>query len=65
MKESGSDALKLQGTREIFDTIKAVMDAGVPVMSHVGLVPHHVHKQGRFKVQERTAEAALAIIANA
>ena len=65
MKESGSDALKLQGGREIYDIIKTVADAGIPVMSHVGLVPHHVHKHGGFKVQGRTAEAALAIIDNA
>jgi len=37
MKESGADAVKLQGGREMFDIIKAVADAGVPVMSHVGL----------------------------
>ena len=65
MKESGVDAVKLQGGREIFDTIKAVADAGVPVMSHVGLVPHHVHKHGGFKMQGRTAEDALKIIDNA
>lgn len=65
MKESGADALKLQGGREIFDIIKAVADAGVPVMSHVGLVPHHVHRFGGFKMQGRTAEDALAIIDNA
>ena len=55
MKESGVDAVKLQGGREIFDIIKAVADAGVPVMSHVGLVPHHVHKHGGFRMQGRTA----------
>ena len=65
MKESGVDAVKLQGGREIFDIIKAVADAGVPVMSHVGLVPHHVHKHGGFKMQGRTAEEAFKIIDNA
>ena len=65
MKESGVDALKLQGGREIFDIIKAVADAGVPVMSHVGLIPHHVHKHGGFKMQGRTANDALQIIDNA
>lgn len=65
MKEGGSDALKLQGGREIFDTIKAVADAGVPVMSHVGLIPHHVHKHGGFKMQGRTVEDALMIVDNA
>ena len=65
MKESGCDAVKLQGGREKFDIIKAVADAGVPVMSHVGLLPHDVHKYGGFKMQGRTAEAALEIIDNA
>ncbi|CUK02852.1 3-methyl-2-oxobutanoate hydroxymethyltransferase [Shimia thalassica] len=65
MKESGCDAVKLQGGREKFDIIKAVADAGVPVMSHVGLLPHYVHKFGGFKMQGRTAEAALEIIDNA
>ncbi|PPR63606.1 MAG: 3-methyl-2-oxobutanoate hydroxymethyltransferase [Alphaproteobacteria bacterium MarineAlpha4_Bin2] len=65
MKEGGSDALKLQGGREIFDIIKAVADAGVPIMSHVGLVPHHVHKHGGFRMQGRTADDACRIIDNA
>ena len=65
MKESGADALKLQGGREKFDVIKAVADAGVPVMSHVGLLPHYVHKFGGFKMQGATAEAAMEIIDNA
>jgi len=65
MKESGVDALKLQGGREIFNIIRAVADAGVPVMSHVGLIPHHVHKHGGFKMQGRTANDALQIIDNA
>jgi len=65
MKESGADAVKLQGGREKFEVIKAVADAGVPVMSHVGLLPHYVHQYGGFKTQGRTAEAALKIIDNA
>ncbi len=65
MKEGGVDAVKLQGGREIFDTIKAVADAGIPVMSHVGLLPHRVHMLGGFKMQGRTAEEALRIIDNA
>ena len=65
IKESGVDALKLQGGREIFDIIKAVADAGVPIMSHVGLIPHHVHKHGGFKMQGKTVTDALQIIDNA
>ena len=57
--------MKLQGGREIFDIIKAAADAGVPVISHVGLIPHHVHKHGGFKMQGRTANDALQIVDNA
>lgn len=65
MKESGAEAVKLQGGREMFDVIKAVADAGVPVMSHVGLLPHYVHRYGGFKMQGKTAKDALHIIDNA
>ncbi|WP_416897355.1 MAG: 3-methyl-2-oxobutanoate hydroxymethyltransferase [Minwuia sp.] len=65
MKESGADALKMQGGREMFEIIKAVADAGVPIMSHVGLTPHFVHRLGGFKMQGRTADEALKIIDNA
>lgn len=65
IKEGGVEAVKLQGGREMFDVIKAVADAGIPVMSHVGLLPHRVHMLGGFKMQGRTAEEALKIIDNA
>jgi 3-methyl-2-oxobutanoate hydroxymethyltransferase len=65
MKQSGCDAVKLQGGREKAHIIRAVADAGVPVMSHVGLLPHYVHQYGGFKMQGRTAEAAMAIVDNA
>ncbi|MEM1163092.1 MAG: 3-methyl-2-oxobutanoate hydroxymethyltransferase, partial [Pseudomonadota bacterium] len=51
--------------REGAHVIRAVADAGIPVMSHVGLLPHRVHMLGGFKMQGRTAEAALEIIDNA
>ena len=65
MKESGVDALKLQLGKEGSNIIKAVADAGVPIMSHVGLLPHKVHLLGGFKMQGRTVEAAIEIIENA
>jgi len=52
IKEGGAEAVKLQGGREMFSIIKAVADAGVPVMSHVGLLPHRVHSMGGFKMQK-------------
>jgi len=65
IKEGGVEAVKLQGGREIAHIIEAVASAGVPVISHVGLLPHRVHQLGGFKMQGRTAEAALKIIDNA
>ena len=65
MKESGTDALKLQLGKEGVNIIKAVADAGVPIMSHVGLLPHKVHLLGGFKMQGRTANAAIEIIEDA
>ena len=65
MKESGVDALKLQLGKEGSNIIKAVADAGVPIMSHVGLLPHKVHLLGGFKMQGRTSEAAIEIVENA
>ncbi|MEM7341405.1 MAG: 3-methyl-2-oxobutanoate hydroxymethyltransferase [Actinomycetota bacterium] len=65
MKESGTDAIKLQGGRDKFAIIKAVADAGVPIMGHVGLIPHQVHRMGGFKTQGRTAVDALAIVDHA
>ncbi|HLI10284.1 MAG TPA: 3-methyl-2-oxobutanoate hydroxymethyltransferase [Alphaproteobacteria bacterium] len=65
MKESGVDAVKMQGGREKFAIIKAVADAGVPVMSHVGMCPHFVHSYGGFKLQGRTAEEAMRIVDDA
>jgi 3-methyl-2-oxobutanoate hydroxymethyltransferase len=65
MKESGAEAVKLQLGREGVPIIRAVADAGVPVMSHVGLLPHRVHMLGGFKMQGRAAVDALRIIDDA
>ena len=59
MKESGAAALKIEGART--EQIKALVDAGIPVMGHVGFTPQSVHALGGFKVQGRGdgAEAVL------
>lgn len=65
MKEGNADAVKIQGGKEKFSTIKAIADAGIPVMSHIGLIPHYYHKQGGFKIQGRTAADAISIVEDA
>ena len=65
MKESGADAIKLQCGKDRVDIISAVSAAGIPVMSHVGLLPHLVHLYGGFKMQGKNAQDAMKIIEDA
>ena len=65
MKESGADAIKLQCGKDRVDIISAVSAAGIPVMSHVGLLPHLVHLYGGFKMQGKNAQDAIKIIEDA
>ncbi len=65
VKEGGCDVIKLEGGVEIADTVKAIVDAGVPVMGHIGLTPQTVSKLGGFKVQGKGVEAAKALLEDA
>lgn len=65
MKEGGCDVVKLEGGAVVKDTVKAVVDAGIPVMGHIGLTPQTISKLGGFKVQGRSAAAAQALIEDA
>src|SRR5436305_10286857 len=56
LKEGGAAAVKLEGGRRMSRAIRAVVDAGIPVMGHVGLTPQSVHLLGGFKVQRDEAE---------
>ncbi len=62
MKEAGADVVKMQGGKEKSGIISAIADAGVPVMSHVGMCPHFMHHYGGFRLQGKTAQDALSII---
>lgn len=62
MKEGGCAAVKLEGGVEMAPTVRAVVDAGIPVVGHVGLLPQTATKVGGYKVQARTAEDALALV---
>ncbi len=53
MKETGGHSLKLEGGREIVDSIKKVVDAGIPVMGHLGLTPQSIYKFGTYTVRAK------------
>ena len=65
MKESGADSVKIQGGKEKAPIIKAMADAGIPVMTHIGMAPHYIHTYGGFKIQGKTAEDAVRIVEDA
>lgn len=65
VKEGGAEAVKLEGGRVRAETIRAIVDMGVPVMGHVGLTPQSVHAMGGFAVQGRTRAAAEVVIEDA
>ena len=52
IKESGAEAVKLEGGVIMADTIKALTDRAIPVMGHIGLTPQSIHQMGGFKVQK-------------
>jgi 3-methyl-2-oxobutanoate hydroxymethyltransferase len=58
MKESGCDALKMEGGAEILDTVKRILDAGIPVMGHLGLTPQSINKFGTYAVRATEKEEA-------
>jgi len=59
MKESGAHAVKLEGGKEIEESIKRILSAGVPVMGHLGLTPQSIYKFGTYTVRAKEeAEAA-------
>ena len=56
IKESGAEAVKLEGGVNIKETIEAIVDIDIPVMGHIGLTPQSVHQMGGYKVQGKVEE---------
>jgi 3-methyl-2-oxobutanoate hydroxymethyltransferase len=65
VKEAGYEAVKLEGGVLYAEHVRKIVNAGIPVMGHVGLLPQSVHALGGFKVQGRDADAAERIVADA
>lgn len=65
VQEGGADAVKLEGGARLAPRIRALVDAGIPVMAHIGLLPQRAAELGGFKVQGKDRSAALALLGDA
>lgn len=65
MKEGGADCVKLEGGTVMAPTVKAIVEAGIPIMAHIGLTPQTASALGGFKVQGKDASMAKDIIEDA
>lgn len=65
MKETGADALKIEGGKEIIDDIKKIIDAGIPVMGHLGLMPQSINKYGTYAVRAKDGDEAQKLLDDA
>ncbi len=63
--KAGADAVKLEGGLEVKDTVRAIVEVGIPVMGHIGFQPQTTALQEGYKVQARTRDAALKLIESA
>jgi 3-methyl-2-oxobutanoate hydroxymethyltransferase len=65
LQESGAHGVKLEGGRPMAETVRALVDRGIPVIGHLGLTPQSVHALGGYRVQGRDASAAERLLADA
>ena len=65
LQEGGAQAVKLEGGEVAAETVKRLVDCGIPVMGHIGLTPQFIHQLGGFKAQGKTTEAAAKLLRDA
>lgn len=65
MKESGAHSVKMEGGREIKESIKRILNAGIPVMGHLGLTPQSIYKFGTYTVRAKEEQEAEDLIEDA
>jgi 3-methyl-2-oxobutanoate hydroxymethyltransferase len=65
LQEAGMEAVKLEGGRERAETVRSIVNAGIPVMGHLGLTPQSVNQFGGFRTQGKTAAAARRLVDDA
>jgi 3-methyl-2-oxobutanoate hydroxymethyltransferase len=65
IQEGGAQAVKLEGGVTVAETVKRIVECGIPVMGHIGLTPQSIHQLGGHKVQGKTPEAAKQLLKDA
>jgi 3-methyl-2-oxobutanoate hydroxymethyltransferase len=65
MKESGGHSIKLEGGKEVKESIKRILNAGIPVMGHLGLTPQSIYKFGTYTVRAKEEEEADQLMEDA
>jgi 3-methyl-2-oxobutanoate hydroxymethyltransferase len=65
MKETHADALKLEGGEEILPSVRRILDAGIPIMGHLGLTPQSINKFGTYAVRAKEEAEAAKLLADA
>jgi 3-methyl-2-oxobutanoate hydroxymethyltransferase len=65
MKESGAHAVKLEGGREVKESIERILSAGIPVMGHLGLIPQSIYKFGTYNVRAKQQKEAEKLLEDA
>ncbi|MBO7067513.1 MAG: 3-methyl-2-oxobutanoate hydroxymethyltransferase [Bacteroidaceae bacterium] len=65
MAETGVDGLKLEGGEEVIDTVRGIINAGIPVMGHLGMTPQSVYKFGGYGVRAKEEEEAAKLMKDA
>lgn len=63
--KAGANAVKLEGGKEVFDTVRALVGYGIPVMGHIGLTPQSVHRFGGYRVRGREKSEAIELLQGA
>lgn len=65
MKESEADAVKMEGGKEVIESVNRILSAGIPVMGHLGLTPQSIHKFGTYSVRAKEEAEAEKLVADA
>ena len=65
IKKAGAGAIKLEGGQEFSNTIRAIVNAGIPVMAHIGLLPQSFHQMSGYKIQGKSTLEAEKILSDA